>query len=220
MKAILKLITVMSSVSLILVATQGQAKQREQTTEASFIIGFNDSFTIDGQQGSSVDFDSDYSIGFNIIYNYSSQFAVEFDWLTGRQDYLSNLVDDEGEVVDTVDHTASITHAQLHGTYYFSPENFSFYLQGGAGFSYIDSNIISGPPINICWWDPWFGYICEGFSATYSKSEFSYSASVGARYNLDNTTFIRASYSQIWVDLDHAKTSDMSVYKFEIGRSF
>lgn len=209
-----------SCLASTMLTTAVQAKDKTETVEVGFVIGYNDSFVIDGQRGSSVDFDSDYSYGFNFAYNFTNQFAIEFDWLFGSQDYQSSLVDDDGEVVEQINHKADITHAQIHGTYYFSPEDFSFYVQGGAGFSYMDSNIVSGPPINICWWDPWWGYICEGFSDTYSENQFSYSATFGARYNIDNKYYLRASYSQVWFDLDNASTTDVGVYKLEIGSSF
>ncbi len=204
----------------LLVIGESAAQQRAGKTEAGFVIGYYDDFSIDGQQGSAVDFSADYSYGFNIGYNYTNQFALEFDWVIGSQDYTSTFVDDDGNPINTISHEADITHAQIHGTYYFSPENFSLYVQGGAGFSYLDSNITSGPPINVCWWDPWWGYICEGFQETYSENQFSYSATFGARFNIDKKVFVRASYSQVWVDLDNAKTSDVGVYKLEIGRSF
>ena len=215
-----RVLTASMMVLCAIVAFEIEAKSKAEKLEAGFIFGYYDNFDIDGQQGASVDFDDDYGFGISFSYNYTEQFAVEFDWMYSATAYQATLVGEAGEVVDTISHEADMTHSQLYLTYYLSPESFSFYVQAGAGGTYIDSNVASSPPIDACWWDPWWGYICGDFQDTYSDTRFSYSATLGARYSLTNDLILRIGYSQLWIDMPSASSTDVGIIKFQVGRSF
>ena len=40
---------------------------------------------------------------------------------------------------------------------------FTPYVTGGIGYAFIDTNIPDSPPQTACWWDPWWGYVCDTF---------------------------------------------------------
>ena len=94
------------------------------------------------------------------------------------------------------------------------------YLQVGAGWTYIDSNIANGPPIGGCWWDPWWGYICDGFQPTHTDTNYSYNYGVGVRYELANNMLLKASYGMVVTNMDHSEDMEVDVFKIEIGSVF
>jgi hypothetical protein len=76
------------------------------------------------------------------------------------------------------------------------------FLQGGIGYMKIDSNIPSQPPQTGCWWDPWWGWICDTQWRTYDTSEFFYNVGIGLRWDVNGALFLRGSYNREWVGLD------------------
>ena len=76
------------------------------------------------------------------------------------------------------------------------------FLQGGIGWTRIDSNIPSQPPQTGCWWDPWWGYICDTTWKTYETSDFAYNLGIGLRWDINGALFLRGSYNREWVSVD------------------
>ena len=68
------------------------------------------------------------------------------------------------------------------------------YVEGGIGWTYIDSNIIDGIPSTGCWWDPWWGPVCATFPTTYGKNVWSFALGAGLRAELTDTFFLRGGY--------------------------
>jgi hypothetical protein len=77
-------------------------------------------------------------------------------------------------------------------------------LQVGIGSAEIDSNVRSGPGYSACWWDPWYGYICDSYYDSYSASGMSLRAGAGIRADFGNGAFFKAVYTRQFIDLDLA----------------
>ena len=71
--------------------------------------------------------------------------------------------------------------------------DFTPFVVGGIGSTYIDTNIPNGPPSNQCWYDPWWGYYCGIYVPTKTAYYVSYSGGLGVRFDLDRSIFLRAS---------------------------
>ena len=76
------------------------------------------------------------------------------------------------------------------------------FLEAGIGYARIDTNIPSQPPVTGCWWDPWWGYICDTRWKTYDTSEFTYNAGIGLRWDVNGALFFRGAYNREWIGLD------------------
>ena len=61
-------------------------------------------------------------------------------------------------------------------SYYFMTGRFTPFVTTGLGWNFVDTNIPTAPPQVGCWWNPWYGYICEGFQDTKSVDGFAYQA--------------------------------------------
>ena len=95
------------------------------------------------------------------------------------------------------------------------------YIEAGIGWSFIDSNVASGPPQGFCWWHPWWGYICESFVDTFSSTEFSYGAGVGVWNELIGNSFIKASYNVWALDTDGSRADpQLETFRIEYGWRF
>ena len=59
------------------------------------------------------------------------------------------------------------------------------YVGAGLGWTWIDTNVPTGPPVTGCWWDPWWGYVCYTDYPTKTTDAFSYQAILGVRYEFN-----------------------------------
>ena len=57
------------------------------------------------------------------------------------------------------------------GSYNFSEKEFTPFVTGGLGWTYIDTNIPTGLPENICWAYPWYGYYCTTYVPTETTTD-------------------------------------------------
>jgi opacity protein-like surface antigen len=93
------------------------------------------------------------------------------------------------------------------------------YVTGSIGYAFIDTNIPNGPAQGGCWWDPWYGQICGTWQPTKSVDEFTYSAGLGVRWDINNASTMRFAYEKHWIDVSSA-TSTPNFDQFKIGFSF
>jgi opacity protein-like surface antigen len=193
--------------------------KRSDRWEASFKVVGSETFDNNGVNGSTVEVKDDFGWGFSLGYNFNPHLLVNFEWTSVSPKYHATLIEDDGDEYD-VSHKMNLYNSQVNVVYNFMADSFTPFVQAGVGWSYMDSNISDGPPDTICWWDPWWGYICESYQNTHTDSRLSYNVAAGVRYELQNSMFLRASYQQVWVDLSNASTANFGMYHVEIGSMF
>jgi opacity protein-like surface antigen len=164
------------------------------------VYSFSDA--VSGQFGSSLDIDSDLGLQFGIDYFVSNRLSVGFDMTWTSPDYDALLVPEDGSDPVRVNHSAQLFNGQFNGAFNLIDGPLTPYVELSAGWTYLDSNIASEAPIVGCWWDPWWGYICDGFYATYSDTKFSYGAAVGVRWDFSRDSFFKAGYRLLEVETD------------------
>jgi opacity protein-like surface antigen len=92
-------------------------------------------------------------------------------------------------------------------TYNFAQGPFRPFVEGGLGWNWINTNIATGPPQVGCWWDPWWGYVCNGYQPTKSNSSFAYQLGVGAQLNFNREFGLSASYKKTWIDMKNSSST-------------
>lgn len=218
------LLVLITSVALLAFSysadSQAKYSKRDGKWESSFSLLNSTSTDISGENGSGVDIDGDIGWGFTLGYNVNQHILVnyEFSWVTPKYD--ATLIDEDNDKTYNIKHSMDLFNSQFNVVYNFMTDRFTPYVQAGLGWSYLDSNVADGPPNTICWWDPWWGYICEGYQNTYNDTRFSYNVAAGVRYELQNNMFFRASYQQNWLDLSNSSDLSMGVVYLEVGSIF
>jgi opacity protein-like surface antigen len=95
------------------------------------------------------------------------------------------------------------------------------YVLGTLAWSWVDSNIPTGPPQTGCWWDPWFGYICSTWQPTASNNAFTYGLGVGLRWDAGRNFFMRFGYEYDWIDFSHSSsTPGFSLLRLQFGSRY
>ena len=141
--------------------------QRSDKWEASLKIVESNSTTIDGQNGSNIDLKSSFGWGLTLGYNLNPHVLINFDFFATSPSYNVTSINDGGDTYK-LDHTMELLDSQFNVVYNVFDDQFTPYMQAGAGWAYMDSNIASSPPVTGCWYDPWRGYVCNGYQNTYN----------------------------------------------------
>ncbi|MEM9758770.1 MAG: porin family protein [Pseudomonadota bacterium] len=195
------------------------AGKRAGKWETSFGAYFTGSEASDGLNESSIDVDAGYGFSFSVGHNFSEHFALRFDGSWSRADYDA-VLDTEEQGPVTISHRLTLFNGQFNGVYNFLEGAFTPYVQGGVGWTYIDSNVADGPPATGCWWDPWWGYICGDFYSTYSDTNFAWNVGAGLRYEIQRGMYVRGGWEQTHIDGGSGTDPTFDAFRLELGWMF
>lgn len=195
---------------------------RTDTWEWSIAGIYQDSADSGAAGGSSVDVDSAFGLGVNLSYNFSNRLSVgaDFEWL--RPDYTATIIsDDVPPQQSTINYEFSQFNGRFKGTLNFLEGPLTPYVEAGLGWTYIDSNVADGPPVTGCWWNPWWGYICDNFYSTYSDTSFTYGGALGLRYQMRGGVVMKLSLNHYILDFGSGKPDpSLDAARLEFGWAF
>ena len=198
------------------------AQSREGRWQFYVPITFTSGIGLEGDGGSSLEVNDDVGWGFGFGYNINERFMLGFEttWLSANYDAVVP-VDEDGDQEDDGFATigGKLDAASFLGVGQFNlleGTRFTPFIQGRLGFTYTDSNLASAPPQGVCWWDPWWGYICDVWQPTYSDWSFAFGGAIGLRAQLAPRFFLEGSYNASWVDYDQA-TPRLDGFRLGIG---
>jgi len=155
--------------------------------------------------GSTVEFNTSTGFLVGIGYELSQHFEVGANFTYDERDYEARLAgDDPGEVFPVTGSLESMG-VMFDATYYFMTGRFTPFIATGIGWNFVDTNIPTEPPQVGCWWNPWYGYICEGFQDTKNVDGFAYQLGAGMRYRLSPSLSLSGSYEMSWLDFPKAQ---------------
>jgi len=178
-----------------------QAQDRSGGWEWAISAVYQDSKDLGSAGGSTLNIDEGIGIGFNLSYYFNHKLSLGFDFDYLEPDYRATLIEDAVPPSTTViDHEFTQLNGRFKATFNFIDAPFTPFLEVGAGWTYIDSNVADGPPITGCWWHPYWGYICDSYYSTYTQTSFTYGVGLGLRYDIAGGSFIKASVNQWELD--------------------
>jgi opacity protein-like surface antigen len=178
------------------------------------------SYSFDG--GSTANTDTGVGLTLGWLHNFNPHMAagLEIEW--SEQDYRANVAPGPGNVlgVQQISGTIESRTIRFLGTYHFSEKAFTPYVTGGLGWSWVDTNIPSGLPENICWYYPWWGTYCSTFVPTHNTTKFSYNVGAGLRYDYGKAVFRGQIHAQ-WIDFGGSYGSSyLTQYRIDFGTKF
>jgi hypothetical protein len=198
--------------------------ERAQKWQGSIPLTFTSGANYD-KNGTSVDLNDDLGWGFGFGYNVNERFLVgsNFTWLSASYEATGAIFDNSGNPTGTtfdVSGTLDATNWQIFGQYNILKGKITPFLQASFGWTWIDSNIPTGLPQTGCWWDPWYGYICNTYQPTYESTPFAYGAAAGVHAEIGDRFYLEGSYNYLWVDSDNAGTLGFDGFRLNVGWMF
>jgi len=193
---------------------------RDSRFEASILLNYQSSTSKNFDEGSALEIDSKAGWGITLGWNLTAKWNLAYKLAVSKPDYSATIVpEDPEEPPQTIDYSMSKYTHQFNTTYNFRDKPFTPFIQVGAGFTTLDSNVLSRPPTTGCWWDPWWGYICVTDWETFKTTKFSYNLGLGLRWDINNMFFTRASYNKEWVSVKSG-TLSFDTLTMELGLVF
>lgn len=159
---------------------------------------------VDFDGGTAVEFNSNTSFMVGLGYQLSEHFEVGANFTYEERDFEASIAGDAvGEVFAATGDVDSMG-VMFDLSYYFLTGRIRPFLTAGAGWNFVDTNIPTAPPQVGCWWNPWYGYICEDFQDTKNVDGFAYQAGAGVRYQINPSLSLSGSYRMNWLDYPKA----------------
>jgi len=193
---------------------QAQGATRGGSVEFILPVIYTPSASFTGQGGSSADVNSNLGFGFGINYNVNNHFQVGglFSWAS--RSYNATLVETTtGQRNSATGYLESSTIG-VNATYFFMPTGFTPFVTGMIGSTFVDTNIPNGIPQSGCWYDPWYGTICNTYVPTKTQTAVSYGAGAGVRFEMSRSISVQGSYNKLWFDLSNSKP-DFDVWRLD-----
>jgi opacity protein-like surface antigen len=165
-----------------------------------------DSKTVDFNGGTTVNLGSTTGIKIGTGYYVTDQLIVGGNFSYANGDFRGNVASGSpggGFVVENghIDYSSFTFDAT-----YLLPLQSAIKPFGeiGLGWAWYNTNIASGPPQTGCWWDPWWGYICQGYQPTVGNSSFAWQVGLGLQANFSHSFAIAAAVKETWVSLHNS----------------
>lgn len=193
---------------------------RDGRFEVALVLPYQNSVSAAGEEGSAIEVDSSVGWGFNLGWNWTENINLSYKYMMNKPDYVATLIPDD--LVNSpinIGYTMSKVSHQLNATYNILQRPLTPFIAGGVGYAKLDSNIPNGLDRATCWWDPWYGYICNTEWNTFKATEFTYNVGVGVRWDFSDFIFTKAAYSREFLSLDKGSL-DFDYLTVELGLMF
>lgn len=196
------------------------ASDRADRWEFLFQTRYMEAMDIDFDGGAKASVNDDLGWNIGLTYNVDEHLAVGFDMGWADAGYAGTRVDDNGDT-QQVSGNLLTSSLNFNGIYYFSAKRFTPYAGASLGWTFVDTNIPIGPPVTTCWYDPFWGYICDTYVPTKTTTELTYGAVMGLRFDLNDKLFLKAGMGKQWIEFSSAAdTTDFTTYHINIGVMF
>jgi opacity protein-like surface antigen len=220
---VLALGTILAMVTWVPPAAAAES-ERAKKWQVSLPITFTSGASYESQ-GTRVDVNDDLGWGFGFGYHLNQRFMVgaDFTWISANYDASVATDFDNDQVPDdsvTVSGTLDAANLQFVGQFNILTGRITPFVRASFGSTWVDSNIPSGPATGTCWWDPWYGYICDTWQPTFEETAFAYGAAAGVRAELNERVFLEGSYNMLWIDFDKAGTQSLDGFRLNFGWQF
>jgi hypothetical protein len=202
---------------LLLPAVAMSQGERARDWEAGFHFTDFSSLSLAGFRGASLQVEGSTGYGFAGAYNFTNRMAVGVEANWRSPSYRAAFVPESGGPERSLNAKMDVARIHFKGTYYFLESRFTPFVEVGYGWTRIDSNIVEGPPITGCWWDPWWGFICRTSYTTYAETEPSYGGALGVRWDTGGDISLRGSVGTLTIDRARGvDNSSVDTAQFEV----
>ena len=196
--------------------TQARAGRWEARVGASM----GGSANVESKGGTTADIKSSTAFLLGAGYHLTQKLEVGGQISYDSKDYTADVVDESGGTTP-IKGSLDAMSLMFDATYNILSGPLTPFVTGSLGWNWVDTNVVNAPPDILCWWDPWYGYLCTGSQNTKSLDGFGYQLGVGLRYDINHALAVRGSYNMRWMDLGEAKgTPSFDAFQLLLGWKF
>ena len=174
-------VTVAIALATLAINAPAQVANRAGKWEATVQLKYINSTDFRQSNGSEATIDNTNGFGLGFAYNLNDHFSLGGDFAWSQPDYTATVTPavGNGNAAYTVSGEMETFSTHLVATWNILARAFTPFVSAGIGGTWVDTNIPSGPPVSLCWYDPWWGYYCGTDTPTHNDTYFSYNAAAG-----------------------------------------
>jgi opacity protein-like surface antigen len=158
--------------------------------------------------------------GFGVAYHFNDFISVHGDFMFGGATFTGDVPTVSGNTVG-FNQNAFLQTGRFNVDYNIINRRLTPFLTAGLGYQYTETTLNHAPPVNNCWWDPWWGWVCYSDQPTAYQTDFSWNAGAGFRWNVLDSLIVKAMAGATW--LEYGGSSGITTQfeaVFSIGWSF
>jgi len=181
----------------------------------------SESITFEGPLG---DFDLEMNDtglgGFGFAYHFNTYLSLRGEFMFGSTAFQGHVPTSGGMLV-AVDQDAFIHTGRVNLDYNILNRRLTPFFTAGIGYQYLETELSHLPPVNYCWWDPWWGWICTTGEPVAVETDFTWNVGGGVRWDITDQFFMKALGGANWVQYGDAKDITTQIEAaFTLGWSF
>ena len=214
-----KLLVAMALISGLSSLALGDIAPSERTMRWNWSLQtrYTASSDISGDYGVELALADDLGWGFGFDYNFNERFSLGC-LISWRSISYNAKYFDAGDLINPLYYSGWLDTGAfaMVGQVNLLPKAITPYVNGTAGWTLIDTNIAASYEVG-CWWDPWWGYICDEYTSNYGTEAFSYGFGAGLRFETAQKLFIQAGYEMNFLDLEFTDASAWDIFRVDVG---
>jgi opacity protein-like surface antigen len=165
----------------------------------------SDNITFNGPAGDvKVKMDDTGLGGFGLAFHFNEFLAVHTDFMFGGATFSGNLPTETGGTLH-VKQDAFLQTGRFNVDYNIIKGRLTPFLTGGIGYQYLETELNHLPPVGVCWWDPWWGWICDTHNPHAWETDFTCNVGAGIRWSITDSLFIKATGGAQWLEYGGAR---------------
>jgi opacity protein-like surface antigen len=158
--------------------------------------------------------------GFGVAYHFNDFLAVHADLMFGNATFSGDLPVETGGTFH-VKQDAFLQTGRFNVDYNIINRRLTPFVTAGIGYQYMETELENLPPATVCWWNPWWGWICQTGHAHAWETDFTWNVGAGIRWNITDQLFIKATGGAQWLEYGGAKGVTTQIEGiFAIGWAF
>lgn len=200
---------------------------RAEKWEFFLVPMFTNSKLLQFDNGAEADINERSGLGFGFGYNLNRNIELTMVFSSSSSNYTgTRIIFNDPEDPDNPNGPQNFTSNMYTSsldfgfTYNFLQSALTPYISGNFGATFIDSGVPTGNIGAVCWWDPWWGYVCSPSAQTYTTTKSHYGAGIGLRFDFNRESFIKGGITNTRIELDSSNTPDFVTYNLTFGLMF
>jgi opacity protein-like surface antigen len=158
--------------------------------------------------------------GFGIAFHFNDFLSIRSDFMFGNATFRTDVPLETGGTVG-FKQDAFISTGRVNLDYNIINRRLTPVVSAGIGYQYLETELENAPPVNTCWWDPWWGWICYSGHPHAWETDFTWNVAAGVRWNITDNLIVKAMAGANWLEYSGASGITTQIEGiFSIGWSF
>lgn len=136
--------------------------------------------------------------GFGFAYHANPFLSVRAEFMFGGATFRSQVPTRTGGSTE-LEMDAFLHTGRLNLDYNIINRRLTPFLTAGIGYQYLETEIKTAPPVTVCWWDPWWGWVCDTDYPRASEWDFTWNVGAGVRWDITDSLFVKVQVGANWL---------------------